>query len=665
MANMIARLGVLLGLDTAQFNQGLAQSENKIEQFTSKAKTRVAALVAAFAAMTAKAMIFADEVSDVAKANDVAIDTVIKLQNALANSGGKAEDAGKIFSAFTNYVDKAAEGSLEAHKNFTKLGVSFKDLETLSGEQLFLKTINAIAQIEDPLTRSAKAMEVFGKAAKGVDIAGLADDMKNGSDVTERQANAIKLLAEFYDKLGQASRSLTLNFVDFLEPALKRINEQLAVMSDHAKSGTLIRGFFSTLRRDFAQMQVEGAQEEIALMNRLIADPEVSEFWKGGYRDRLAAAQDQLKKYQPILAGINGELKQMREGREAGGGRGFINPAFALANEPSAGGARVRDIKKPIDPEEEKRRREAEAALQKKMQAWANSMRRYEAEQQALDQQEVSYARIVGSLVDYDNAQKRLMDTEEALFVLENQRKEMKQYDYEFARSRIQLLAEQEQAQQRLNETELLPADREAAQQRLNEIYQRRLDLLKQIRDVAVAADADVGAWQGFKDAASDFFKNMPKDMETGAMMFQSVMGNMNQALDNFVRTGKLNFKDFARSIILDLIAIQLKASAMKLLSTLFGFNIPGKAAGGTVSGGSAYVVGERGPELFVPRMSGTIIPNHALSNVGAGGGSVTNNYINAIDVKSFEQRLMGSNKAIWAATQYAQKGLAVTPGRG
>lgn len=41
------------------------------------------------------------------------------------------------------------------------------------------------------------------------------------------------------------------------------------------------------------------------------------------------------------------------------------------------------------------------------------------------------------------------------------------------------------------------------------------------------------------------------------------------------------------------------------------------RAGGGNVAGGQAYVVGERGPEMFVPRSSGTIIPN------GAGGMSV------------------------------------------
>lgn len=51
---------------------------------------------------------------------------------------------------------------------------------------------------------------------------------------------------------------------------------------------------------------------------------------------------------------------------------------------------------------------------------------------------------------------------------------------------------------------------------------------------------------------------------------------------------------------------------------------VSGRASGGPVSGGTPYLVGEVGPELFVPRTSGTIIPNNRLAL--AGGGSTTVN---------------------------------------
>jgi hypothetical protein len=54
---------------------------------------------------------------------------------------------------------------------------------------------------------------------------------------------------------------------------------------------------------------------------------------------------------------------------------------------------------------------------------------------------------------------------------------------------------------------------------------------------------------------------------------------------------------------------------------------LPPKALGGPVMGGSSYLVGEQGPELFTPSSSGNITPNHAL-----GGGSTITVNVNGGD---------------------------------
>jgi hypothetical protein len=81
-------------------------------------------------------------------------------------------------------------------------------------------------------------------------------------------------------------------------------------------------------------------------------------------------------------------------------------------------------------------------------------------------------------------------------------------------------------------------------------------------------------------------------------------------------------------------------------MGTFGGF----KANGGPVSSGQTYMVGERGPELFVPGRSGTIVPN------GAMGGDTTNVVVN-VDAKgsSVEGNEQGANqlgRVISAAVQ-------------
>jgi len=64
-----------------------------------------------------------------------------------------------------------------------------------------------------------------------------------------------------------------------------------------------------------------------------------------------------------------------------------------------------------------------------------------------------------------------------------------------------------------------------------------------------------------------------------------------------------------------------------QLLGSGSGFMAPRRAAGGPVAAGSPYIVGEAGPELFVPSSSGSILPN--------GGGIVINNTFHLVDTES------------------------------
>ena len=144
----------------------------------------------------------------------------------------------------------------------------------------------------------------------------------------------------------------------------------------------------------------------------------------------------------------------------------------------------------------------------------------------------------------------------------------------------------------------------------------------------------------------------------------ESVFDRMGSAIDDFVDTGKFKFGDFARSVIADIAKIALKAAATKILTSVFG-GIFGKAAGGPVMANKPYLVGEQGPELFVPNSAGSIMTNASL-NKNAGGQSVqptvnntyiTNN-ISAIDSKSVAQMFVENRKSLLGASTMARKEL-------
>jgi len=96
-------------------------------------------------------------------------------------------------------------------------------------------------------------------------------------------------------------------------------------------------------------------------------------------------------------------------------------------------------------------------------------------------------------------------------------------------------------------------------------------------------------------------------------------------ALARAARTGKLGFEDL-RKVALATLGDIASQAVRSNLSSLFGgsgggglisslggavaglFGLPGRATGGPVTGGRPYMVGERGPELFVPGGSGQIV---------------------------------------------------------
>jgi hypothetical protein len=112
-----------------------------------------------------------------------------------------------------------------------------------------------------------------------------------------------------------------------------------------------------------------------------------------------------------------------------------------------------------------------------------------------------------------------------------------------------------------------------------------------------------------------------------GSTIANGVVGMLDAAFD---RTKSL--ADAASNLLKNLANQLLQLGINTLLSStgigLFK-NLPGFADGGTIMGGQAAIVGEKGPEVFVPGKTGTVIPNHALGgsnivvNVDAGGSNV------------------------------------------
>jgi lambda family phage tail tape measure protein len=184
----------------------------------------------------------------------------------------------------------------------------------------------------------------------------------------------------------------------------------------------------------------------------------------------------------------------------------------------------------------------------------------------------------------------------------------------------------------------------------VNAAYDARLAKIKETQ--AKTTEEQDSFSFGWAQATEKYRNSITTNAEYAGKTMQNFTKGIEDVFVKFVQTGKLSFKDLANSMIADFARIQ----AQKALSGLFSM---GGGAGGGILGsigklfgfanggmppvGQASIVGERGPELFVPQSAGKIIPNHALGG-GGGQSQIINNAvtysIQAVDASSFKTLL-------------------------
>jgi lambda family phage tail tape measure protein len=196
-----------------------------------------------------------------------------------------------------------------------------------------------------------------------------------------------------------------------------------------------------------------------------------------------------------------------------------------------------------------------------------------------------------------------------------------------------------------------LAAGLEQIAQRYQEIAATQLSNLEYSRSFAA----------GWKEAFDEYVDNATNAANIARNAFQSLTSNMESALDEFVKTGKLNFGDFARSVIQDLLKIQLKAAAINMLKAVGGGNFLGSlfgfAKGGYVGTNKPVLVGENGPEVISGAAGMTVTPNWKMNGQAQ---PVTNNYYNisAVDAKGVAQLFAENRMTLLGTVRQAEKEL-------
>lgn len=603
MAN-VARLGVVLGMDSAEFVKGLDNAKKQLFNFQNGLKA------GAFAAFTTQLVNWADKLADTADAFDLTIGSVVKLRGALQQSGGTADDAGKLLGKLATSLDNAANAGKEAQASFKNIGVSLDDISKLSQEDLLSKTIANIAKIDDPVRRNAAAVDIFGKAIRGVDIKKLNEELQKTTHITKEQedgikdaANAADIFAGAWDKLNR----VTAEYLGPLAKGIAQVFEDIVDGVDRAIRALEALGTaFKNLIESIPRLPSTGAGDQ--------------------YDDAISGAID-----------------------TATGGYTRKGSQTPSPLSPTTG------VPRKVTPYVDKGDLNKQNQLLKEL-------------------------KVIEQISDSYQAQLKLQEEsiqlQTAKLGMTQNQAQIAQLEYDIEKRRTEQIAQLEDKIAVARETK--------ADQKVIDALQAQIDKVNELtnaykQQIVEAEIANQNATQSFLGGWQEAFqKYQLMAIDNAAIVTESINGLFNgltNGLTAFVTTGKLQFADFARAIIADLIRIQIQAIAAKIfgaaLGAITGAYTPGlsadpafagppapRAEGGPVDAGMPYLVGERGPELIVPNRSGTVIPNSSLGQMG-GTTNITNNYINAIDTKSFEDRLYQSSNAVWSANQYANKNIS------
>jgi lambda family phage tail tape measure protein len=628
---------------------------------------------AAFAVLGLRASTMADELMDMSNATGIGAGQLLNLKTSLAQAGGDAQSFVGVANKLNMAIGESMGGNEKFQQSFKDLGISIRDGngELRDSGTILEETLQALAEIENPTLRAAKAVEILGKEASKIDWA----NVKAPKDLFGDQQQAE--LAKYRGALDD-----------------------------------LVASFEDGLLRVFGELNLAATQ--------------------GGFFEFVAVGLEQiaagLGKVIPGMTELSQMARMERLGEKAGAGRGVLGGPTAkeLADFNSRGnkGDQGGPSKAQLDKQKADREKAAKEAADLELRIFRSTeaTKRDTALQFAADDEQVAEIRaqsqireaqktitnakeLAAKITEIETArdleiskiqarsqekaaaeEKRLTDRRLAEIERLNTaaQTEITRYGGQTALLRDQLQLQQELVNLSTIEgdrrTKIAEASRDQAamlaslvgitdndmrlkrEQEINDAHKERIALINEEADVRAKRDQDFSA--GIRETMKRYSESLTP-LKQGAAMAESVYGNMGRSLDNFVDTGKFKFSDFANSVIMDLLKIQLRATATQLFNSVlgtFGFSLPGRAAGGPVTAGQPYIVGEQGPEVFLPTSSGTIIPNNRLGSNGGGGAATSVVYnIQAVDAPSFRQLVARDPGFIYAVTEQGRKTIPTT----
>lgn len=581
----------------------------------------------------------ADNLGKLSQKVGVTVESLSELQYAGKLADVSTEQLGDGLRKLSVNLTEAANGSKEMRAAFGAVGISAAELVSLKPDQALSRIAEAFANTEDGASKTALAVKLFGRS--GSDLIPLlnagASGLRTAADEARRfglvvssdSARAAETFNDNLTRMTSSAQALGVQLANVLLPTLSRFTDELL-------EGQRIFGSFGSafLNIGIGVDPFKGLGDnlkkyrtEVERLTALLANPDI----KGtklasNLQASLDTAQKRLEflKYQQrqqIATGGDGNTDARDRQLQAGDRRAqnFRLPDAAAAS--SSGGGGERDGSARI----------AMLGAQMYLDQWADLAKQAKQIQDDL-------------LLQFEEGNEAAARaTKEQVDTLER------------------ILSGTKSGQERATFKDLEVLNDALIVGRINaEEYEEAFAKIEE-------------RLRGIREQAKDTFGKVEDDGEESFKELErAVRGWGNQFTDTLadaVMTGKLRFSDLANSVIRDLLRMQIQQSITGPLfkglqagmKNFWGTATPTptpipepKANGGPVSANSLYMVGERGPELFVPQTNGTIVPN--------GGGGTNLTLVVNVDARS---DINAVRQAVRESSYLAQAELARAARRG
>lgn len=550
-----------------------------------------------------------DKLNDLKDATGASIGNISALEDVAARTGTRFDVVSTSLIKLNQALLSAKPGD-DVSRTLQAIGLSAKQLRELDPAEALLKVAQGLAQFADDGNKARATQELFGKSLRDVAplLADLAAKGQLQGTVTDEQAAAAERFNQQLAALAKNVEDAKRALVGDLLPSLSQTLEVFTALSQGpgflASVPEVFKGnVFRTAGEAaaFYRGKVDALNKEIERYARMASDPRLSiQLSSQREIDKLTeqrtAVEKLLKAYEPL------EKKGGRPGTEGGGK--YTEKLFG-----------DRSLKVPGKVEESA----YDSYVDKLLETLRATQNLSAAEQLrvdiavgkigALTEAQEAYLLTLGDVIDASKKLPQLQGPDLDASVLDQRKRDAdairRLIDSNPASQFDGLVRLTQVLIERMRQGDIAAEDYRRAMEALGkefEALQPKFEQLSTFADQAARniqdalGDSLLASMEGNFDSITRIWGSMLK-----RMVAQAAAADLARSLfgADFAKTGQIG---------------GLGKQAFDFIGSLFG---GARAAGGPVEAGRAYLVGEQGPEIVVPRQAGTVIPNGAALQAG------------------------------------------------